>query len=64
VADHPYHPAEAGRRRGSIGWRVHYFRELETTQRTAGELAARLHELALHGKAVTFEAPGSFERLM
>ena len=52
MADNPYHPAEAGRRRGSIGWRVHYFQKLETTQRTAGELAARG---ALHGEVVIAE---------
>ena len=52
MADNPYHPAEAGRRCGSIGWRVHYFQELETTQRTAGELAARG---ALNGEVVIAE---------
>jgi BirA family transcriptional regulator, biotin operon repressor / biotin---[acetyl-CoA-carboxylase] ligase len=52
MADNPYHPAEAGRTTGAIGWRVHYFEELESTQQTAGEMAARG---ALHGEVVIAE---------
>jgi BirA family biotin operon repressor/biotin-[acetyl-CoA-carboxylase] ligase len=52
MADNPYQPAEAGRPTGTIGWRVHYFRELETTQQTAAEMARRG---ALHGEVVIAE---------
>jgi BirA family biotin operon repressor/biotin-[acetyl-CoA-carboxylase] ligase len=52
MADNPYRPAEAGRPSGTIGWRVHYFEELETTQQTAAEMAARG---ALHGEVVIAE---------
>ncbi|HLK85869.1 MAG TPA: biotin--[acetyl-CoA-carboxylase] ligase [Candidatus Binataceae bacterium] len=49
MAENPYLQAEAGRARGTIGWRVHYFDELDTTQRVAAELAA---QGALHGEVV------------
>jgi hypothetical protein len=49
MADNPYRPAEAGRPSGTIGWRVHYFEELESTQQSAAELAARG---ALNGEVV------------
>jgi BirA family biotin operon repressor/biotin-[acetyl-CoA-carboxylase] ligase len=52
MAENPYRRAEAGRARGTIGWRVHYFDELDTTQRTAAELAA---QGALHGEVVVAE---------
>ena len=52
MAENPYHRAEAGRARGTIGWCVHYFDELDTTQRTAAELAA---QGALHGEVVVAE---------
>ena len=52
MSENPYRPAEAGRARGTIGWRVHYFNRLETTQRTAAELAARG---ALNGEVVIAE---------
>jgi BirA family biotin operon repressor/biotin-[acetyl-CoA-carboxylase] ligase len=53
MADSPYHPAEAGRAPGTIGWRVHYFEELESTQRTAADMAA---VGALHGEVVIAES--------
>jgi BirA family transcriptional regulator, biotin operon repressor / biotin---[acetyl-CoA-carboxylase] ligase len=52
MSDNPYHPVQAGRARGTIGWRVHYFRELESTQRAAAELAVRG---AIHGEVVVAE---------
>ena len=52
MSDNPYRPAEAGRPSGTIGWRVHYFEELESTQQTAAELAARG---ALNGEVVIAE---------
>ncbi len=52
MTDNPYRPAEAGRRSGSIGWRVHYFEDLESTQQTAAEMASRS---ALHGEVVIAE---------
>jgi BirA family biotin operon repressor/biotin-[acetyl-CoA-carboxylase] ligase len=52
MADNPYRPAEADRPSGTIGWRVHYFEELESTQQTAAELAARG---ALNGEVVIAE---------
>ncbi|HZO83172.1 MAG TPA: biotin--[acetyl-CoA-carboxylase] ligase [Candidatus Binataceae bacterium] len=48
----PYEAAAAGRPAGSIGWRVHYFEELESTQETARALAA---QGALHGEVVVAE---------
>lgn len=41
VAANPYLEAAAGRRPGTIGWRVHYFEELESTQETAAAIAAQ-----------------------
>jgi BirA family transcriptional regulator, biotin operon repressor / biotin---[acetyl-CoA-carboxylase] ligase len=52
MTDNPYRPAEAGRPSGTIGWRVHYFDELESTQQTAAKLAARG---ALNGEVVIAE---------
>src|SRR5260370_6271593 len=52
MADNPYRPAEAGRPSGTIGWRVDYFEELESTQRTAAELASCG---ALNGEVVIAE---------
>jgi BirA family biotin operon repressor/biotin-[acetyl-CoA-carboxylase] ligase len=52
MAENPYHPAQAGRPAGTIGWRVHYFEELETTQHTAAEMA---RHGALHGEVVIAE---------
>ena len=52
MTENPYHPAESGRPRGTIGWRVHYFDEIESTQRTAAEFAARG---ALHGEVIIAE---------
>jgi len=49
MPDNPYHSVEAGRPTGTIGWRVHYFEELESTQQTAAEMAAHG---ALHGEVV------------
>lgn len=49
MADNPYRTAEAGRPSGTIGWRVHYFEELESTQLTAAAMAARG---AIHGEVV------------
>jgi BirA family biotin operon repressor/biotin-[acetyl-CoA-carboxylase] ligase len=52
MPDNPYHSAEAGRPSETIGWRVHYFAELESTQQTAAEMAAHG---ALHGEVVVAE---------
>lgn len=52
MAANPYRAAEAGRPSGTVGWRVHYFAELESTQRTAAAMAARG---ALHGEVVVAE---------
>jgi BirA family transcriptional regulator, biotin operon repressor / biotin---[acetyl-CoA-carboxylase] ligase len=52
MAANPYRAAEAGRTAGTIGWRVHYFEEVESTQRTASEMAAAR---AAHGEVVIAE---------
>jgi BirA family biotin operon repressor/biotin-[acetyl-CoA-carboxylase] ligase len=52
MPDNPYHSVEGGRPSGTIGWRVHYFEELESTQQTAAEMAAHG---ALHGEVVIAE---------
>jgi BirA family transcriptional regulator, biotin operon repressor / biotin---[acetyl-CoA-carboxylase] ligase len=52
MAANPYRTAEASRVEGTIGWRVHYHEELESTQRTASELAAAD---AAHGEVVIAE---------
>jgi BirA family transcriptional regulator, biotin operon repressor / biotin---[acetyl-CoA-carboxylase] ligase len=52
LAANPYAKAAAGRPPGTIGWRVHYFEELESTQETAGAMAA---SGAHHGEVVIAE---------
>lgn len=52
AAANPYRTASAGRPPGTIGWRVHYFEELESTQETAAMLAS---QGALHGEVVIAE---------
>ncbi len=51
-AANPYQAATVGRPPGSIGWRVHYFEELESTQETAAAIAG---QGALHGEVVIAE---------
>ena len=41
--------AEAGRRAGRIGWRIHYFHEVDSTQRTAAR-TGRARRRARHGR--------------
>lgn len=52
IAANPYLKAAAGRPLETIGWRVHYFEELESTQKTAGAMAA---QGAHHGEVVIAE---------
>jgi BirA family biotin operon repressor/biotin-[acetyl-CoA-carboxylase] ligase len=52
MAANPYLKAAAGRSPGTIGWRVHYFEKLESTQETAAAMAARG---ARHGEVVIAE---------
>ena len=52
IAANPYLQASAGRPPDTIGWRVHYFEELESTQKTAAAMAA---QGARHGEVVVAE---------
>jgi BirA family biotin operon repressor/biotin-[acetyl-CoA-carboxylase] ligase len=52
TAANPYRAVAASRPPATIGWRVHYFEELESTQETAAAMAARG---ALHGEVVIAE---------
>jgi BirA family biotin operon repressor/biotin-[acetyl-CoA-carboxylase] ligase len=52
TADNPYHAIER-RNPGTIGWRIHYHREVGSTQEVAAQLAAAGAE---HGTAVIAEA--------
>src|SRR5271157_4203025 len=51
MADHPYRAIER-RAPGTIGWRIHYYKEVESTQDVAARLAAAGAE---HGTAVIAE---------
>ncbi len=51
MPDNPYHAIERPRP-GTIGWRIHYYREVGSTQDVAGRLAASGAE---HGTAVIAE---------
>ena len=51
MPDNPYHAIE-GPRPGAIGWRIHYYQHLSSTQEVAARLAASGAE---HGTAVIAE---------
>ncbi|HKV54177.1 MAG TPA: biotin--[acetyl-CoA-carboxylase] ligase [Candidatus Binataceae bacterium] len=51
MPSNPYHTIEAGNP-GRIGWRIHYFEEVDSTQRTAAEMA---ENGAAHGTVVVAE---------
>lgn len=52
ISANPYNAAAAARPPETIGWRVHYFKELESTQETAAAMAA---QGASHGEVVIAE---------